>query len=45
MTENPSPPVVSVVVPLFNEEENVPILQAELSAALAGHSARDYFYR
>ena len=29
-------PVVSVVVPLFNEEENVPILQAELTAALAG---------
>ncbi len=29
-------PVVSVVVPLFNEEESVPILQAEISAALAG---------
>ena len=27
---------MSVVVPLFNEEENVPILQAELAAALAG---------
>ena len=27
---------VSVVVPLFNEEENVPILQAELMAALSG---------
>ena len=27
-------PAVSVVVPLFNEEENVPILQAELAAAL-----------
>lgn len=27
---------VSVVVPLFNEEENVPILQSELTAALAG---------
>ena len=27
---------VSVVVPLFNEEENVPILQSELAAALAG---------
>ena len=27
---------VSVVVPLFNEEENLPILQAELTAALAG---------
>ncbi|HEV8185567.1 MAG TPA: glycosyltransferase family 2 protein [Chthoniobacterales bacterium] len=29
-------PAVSVVVPLFNEEENVPILQAELEAALTG---------
>jgi dolichol-phosphate mannosyltransferase len=29
-------PAVSVVVPLFNEEENVPILQSELAAALAG---------
>ena len=29
-------PHVSVVVPLFNEEENVPILQAELTAALGG---------
>jgi glycosyltransferase involved in cell wall biosynthesis len=28
-------PAVSVVVPLFNEEENVPILQAELTAALS----------
>jgi glycosyltransferase involved in cell wall biosynthesis len=27
---------ISVVVPLFNEEENVPILQAELTAALSG---------
>jgi dolichol-phosphate mannosyltransferase len=27
---------VSVVVPLFNEEENVPILQFELTAALTG---------
>ena len=26
-------PAVSVVVPLFNEEENVPILQAELAEA------------
>ena len=32
-------PHVSVVVPLFNEEENVPILQAELTAALG---ALDY---
>ncbi|HEX4640350.1 MAG TPA: glycosyltransferase family 2 protein [Chthoniobacterales bacterium] len=29
-------PAVSVVVPLFNEEDNVPILQAELAAALGG---------
>jgi len=29
-------PAVSVVVPLFNEEENVRILQAELTAALSG---------
>lgn len=33
---NPDSPAVSVVVPLFNEEENVPILQAELMAALSG---------
>lgn len=29
-------PALSVVVPLFNEEENVPLLQAELDSALAG---------
>ncbi len=29
-------PAVSVIVPLFNEEENVALLQAELAAALAG---------
>ena len=29
-------PAVSVVVPLFNEEENVPILQAELVSVLEG---------
>jgi glycosyltransferase involved in cell wall biosynthesis len=33
MTQSPA---VSVVVPLFNEEENVPILQRELAAALIG---------
>jgi len=33
---NEGSPAVSVVVPLFNEEENVPILQAELAAALTG---------
>jgi glycosyltransferase involved in cell wall biosynthesis len=31
---SPASPAVSVVVPLFNEKENVPILQAELTAAL-----------
>lgn len=29
-------PAVSVVVPLYNEEENVPILQRELETALSG---------
>ncbi|MGZ4982789.1 MAG: glycosyltransferase family 2 protein [Chthoniobacterales bacterium] len=29
-------PAVSVVVPLYNEEESVPILQRELTAALSG---------
>jgi dolichol-phosphate mannosyltransferase len=33
---NENAPQVSVVVPLFNEEENVSILQSELRAALAG---------
>src|SRR6516225_2891789 len=32
--QTPSSPAVSVVVPLFNEEESVVILQSELSAAL-----------
>jgi dolichol-phosphate mannosyltransferase len=36
MTEVAYAPAVSVVVPLFNEEENVPILQSELRAALSG---------
>jgi dolichol-phosphate mannosyltransferase len=36
MTNAPHAPAVSVVVPLYNEEENVPILQQELNAALAG---------
>jgi len=31
-----SSPAVSVIVPVYNEEENVPILQAELRAALKG---------
>lgn len=38
MSDATSSPAVSVVVPLYNEEENAPILQAELSAALAGVS-------
>jgi dolichol-phosphate mannosyltransferase len=36
MTEVTKSPAVSVIVPLFNEEENVPILQSELRAALSG---------
>ena len=32
-------PAVSVVVPLFNEEENVPILQEELTSALLDDAA------
>lgn len=36
MNDGTSSPAVSVVVPLFNEEENVPILQSELAAALSG---------
>ena len=32
----PSSPAVSIVVPVFNEEENVSILQSELRSALAG---------
>ncbi len=36
MSDESSRPVVSVIVPLFNEEENVPILQQELAAALSG---------
>jgi glycosyltransferase involved in cell wall biosynthesis len=36
MNDGADSPAVSVVVPLFNEEENVPILQSELTAALTG---------
>jgi len=36
MTYTTSSPAVSVIVPVYNEEENVPILQAELRAALRG---------
>jgi dolichol-phosphate mannosyltransferase len=36
MTQVANSPAVSVVVPLFNEEENIPILQSELRAALNG---------
>jgi dolichol-phosphate mannosyltransferase len=36
MTEMANSPAVTVIVPLFNEEENVPILQSELRAALSG---------
>jgi dolichol-phosphate mannosyltransferase len=36
MMETTKSPAVSVIVPLFNEEENMSILQSELKAALAG---------
>jgi len=36
MTQTKNSPAVSVVVPLFNEEENMPILQTEMHAALRG---------
>jgi dolichol-phosphate mannosyltransferase len=36
MNEGTDSPTVSVVVPLYNEEENLPILQAELRTALGG---------
>ena len=36
MTQTTSSPEISVVVPLFNEEESIAILQTELSAALKG---------
>ena len=36
MTETTRPPAVSVIVPLFNEEENMSILQSELNATLEG---------
>jgi dolichol-phosphate mannosyltransferase len=39
MTETTSAPALSVIVPVFNEEENMSILQSELRTALAG---RDY---
>lgn len=36
MSESTKAPAVSVIVPVFNEEANMSILQAELRAALAG---------
>jgi dolichol-phosphate mannosyltransferase len=36
MTETIKSPAVSVIVPLFNEEENMSILQSELNATLGG---------
>src|SRR4029450_7326867 len=36
MTEMTNSPAVSVIVPLFNEEENMSILQSELRGALSG---------
>jgi dolichol-phosphate mannosyltransferase len=36
MSDSSGSPSVSIVVPVFNEAENLPILQSELRAALAG---------
>lgn len=36
MSDSTGSPAISVVVPVFNEAENLPILQSELRAALAG---------
>jgi len=36
MTQTPNSPEISVIVPLFNEEESIGILQAELRNALRG---------
>ena len=36
MTETTKSPAVSVIVPVFNEEENMTILQSELNATLGG---------
>ena len=36
MTDTTDSPAVSVIVPVYNEEQNVPILQPELRAALKG---------
>jgi len=36
MSDSTGSPAVSIVVPVFNEAENLPILQSELRAALAG---------
>jgi dolichol-phosphate mannosyltransferase len=36
MTDASTSPAVSIVVPVFNEEENVPTLQSELRSGLAG---------
>ena len=36
MNDRADSPAVSIVVPLFNEEENIPILQSELAGALTG---------
>ena len=36
MTHTTDSPAVSVIVPVYNEEQNVPILEAELRAALKG---------
>ncbi len=45
MKHTTNSPVVSVIVPVFNEEENVPILQAELKSSAQGHRSRIHFCR
>src|SRR5437660_2943744 len=43
MNQTASSPQVSVIVPLYNEEDNVPRLQAELRAALKGVDHENIF--
>ena len=43
MNQSTTLPHVSVIVPLYNEEENVPILQAELRAAL-GEADHEFIF-
>jgi len=38
MNESPAAPELSIVVPVYNEQENIALLQSELTAVLAGTS-------